>query len=112
MTTQQPADTPPAPQCAVCTQPSTQRHDRLYKSRSNKPTADEYVHLCDQHHQQAHTPMGEQLGWTVRAGNDPRLVPMFDIGREQWVRDGEIVPAADAVEYMVLVAQIGSGMER
>lgn len=79
------------------------------RARQPADTAQNLLHLCERCMDTACTIVGQQPGWTVRAGNSPNLVPVFNKGTSQWTRDGEIINANDAVEYMVLVSQISSG---
>jgi len=93
--------------CAGCnTRPATTTHRRARQADHTN----NILHLCPSCAVTAQTIVGQQLGWTVRPGNDPNRVPVFNKGTETWSRGGVVIPAGDAVEYMVLVSQIGSGL--
>jgi len=94
------------PTCAGCnTHPATTTHRRARQADH----INNIMHLCDSCSVTAQTIVGQQLGWTVRAGNDPNHVPVFNKGTETWSRGGDVINANDAVEYQVLVGQISSG---
>lgn len=110
--------------CAL--RPATDVHHRVYRSRSGLSVPENLLHLCGgvtglpggNHsgcHGIAHTLIGEQLGWSVRTGNNPALVPVFSKLDGRWQRldatgGRTFLLPADAVEYMVLVQQIRSGV--
>jgi len=100
--------------------PAAEFHHRQYRSRGGASVASNGLHLCGwgNHtgcHGVAHTAIGEQLGWSIRSGFDPAVVPVFHKAAQWWWRqtdDGLLipVPAADAVEYMVLIGAIKTGL--
>jgi hypothetical protein len=102
--------------------PATEAHHRQYKSRGGKGTLSNALHLCGwgNHtgcHGIAHTPIGEQMGWSVRSGHDPAIVPVFRKFDGTWWRnhegaEPEQLNPIDAVEYMQLIGAIKTGIER
>lgn len=96
-------------------------HHRQFRSRGG---SDEIVNLLDlcgwgNHtgcHGVAHSPEGEALGWSVRSGFDPAVVPALIVVdlKQVWVRftpegEREIIPSATALEYMHLIGAIKEG---
>ena len=97
--------------CDGCGSATTTRtHRRLPETLGGRNTHPNLFNACDTCHDKAHTLLGEQLGWTLRAGNDPAMVPVFRLSDEVWRRDGVVINPNDAVEYLVLVGQIASGL--
>lgn len=91
-------------------------HHRLYRSRGGEDTIPNLMALCgrsnvDGCHGVAHTLIGEHLGWSVRSGNDPAVVPVFAKATQSWSLDGVPVLAVLAVELMVACGQIREGLE-
>jgi hypothetical protein len=94
--------------------PATQAHHRQYRSRGGADIAQNALHLCGSGnhtgcHGKAHNE-GEPIGWSIRSGFDPLLVPALIVVdfTSRWVRfiaDGEreIVPPADAIESLQLI---------
>ncbi len=97
---------------------ATEAHHRQFRSRGGPETLANALHLCGwgNHtgcHGVAHTAVGEARGWSVRSGFDVLLVPVFGVVdfEGQWRRHDdaggrELVPVADAVEYMQLIHAI------
>lgn len=81
-------------------------HHRQYRSRGGSDKPSNGIALCGwgNHtgcHGRAHTKAGEDLGWSVRSGFDPRMEPvkLFD-GREWWLTDwGTREPHAPEIEF-------------
>jgi hypothetical protein len=100
--------------CQTCTTPiPTTPHYRL--SRANQGTTHPHstIHLCDTCRTRAQTLLGEQLGWTVKRGNDPALIPWFRLTDQKWLQwNGEgfvVINSTLAVELQVAFGQISSG---
>lgn len=107
--------------CEACgVKRAEQIHHRLYKSRGGFGNPANGLHVCglgnaDGCHGIAHTAIGEQLGWSIRSGFDPAVVPVFHKAAQWWWRqtdDGLLipVPAPDAMEYMTLIGAIKTGL--
>jgi hypothetical protein len=103
------------------TEPAAEIHHRLYRSRGGLNTEDNLLALSghgnfEGAHGKAHTLLGEQLGWSVKRGNDPKVIPYFRLSDQTWRQwDGEkFVPmhAGTAVEVMVAFGQINYGGQR
>jgi hypothetical protein len=96
--------------------PAAEFHHRQYRSRGGQSIASNGLHLCGwgNHtgcHGIAHTGKGEELGWSVRSGHNPALVPVFHKFDSSWWRQHTDAPAEllhplDAVEYMTLIGAI------
>jgi len=91
--------------------PATEFHHRIYRSRGGLDTVVNLLHLCGwgNHtgcHGIAHTIVGAQTGWSVHGWNDPALVPVFNKRTGLWTRGAEVLNPINAVEYMLLVAQM------
>lgn len=91
-------------------------HHCQYRSRQGPDVLGNALHLCGwgNHtgcHGIAHSgAKGEAIGWAIRSGHDPLLVPKFIVlrGVKTWVRfdnDGghETVHELDALEYLALI---------
>jgi len=101
--------------------PATEAHHRQYKSRGGSGLLSNALHLCGwgNHtgcHGIAHTVIGEQLGWSIRSGHDPAVVPVFHKADGTWWRnhegaEPELLKPADAVEYMQTIHAIKTGLE-
>jgi len=99
---------------------ASEAHHRQYKSRGGSGLLSNALHLCgfgnaEGCHGDAHNLIGEQRGWSVRSGLDPALVPVFHLFDRTWTRnhegeDPELLNPIDAVEYMLLVGAIKSGV--
>jgi hypothetical protein len=100
---------------------ATQAHHRQYRSRGGSDLLSNALHLCGSGnhtgcHGIAHTLIGEQLGWSIRSGFDPAIVPVFRKFDGTWWRnhegaDPEQLRAEEAIEYMQLIGAIKSGLE-
>jgi hypothetical protein len=71
--------------CDTCgkTQP-THPHYRLSRANRGNTQPHNTIHTCDDCTYRAQTPPGEQLGWNVRRGNDPAVIPYFRLSDETW----------------------------
>jgi hypothetical protein len=100
--------------CDTCgkTQP-THPHYRLSRANRGNTHPHNTIHICDSCTYRAQTPPGEQLGWNVRRGNDPAVIPNFRLSDQQWRQwDGGayvVINATLAVEIQVAFQQIGYG---
>lgn len=107
--------------CEGCgVRPASDMHHRKYRSRMGLTTVENLLHLCGGEgmsggnhsgcHGDAHTLIGEQLGWSVRSFNDPAEVPVFHKTSGEWtLLDAPILPVL-AMELMVAYGQIRQGM--
>lgn len=107
--------------CEACgVLPAQQIHHRLYKSRLGVGNPANGLHVCgvggtDGCHAVAHAGhIGESLGWAIRSGHDPLLVPVFRKSDRTWRRfddagGSEVIPPLDAVEYLELIGAMRSG---
>lgn len=110
--------------CEGCgAQSPLQLHHRKYRSRGGPDTASNALALCGLGnisgcHGTAHGGyVGESIGWAVRSGHDPLLVPVFRRTDSTWWRfdnDGgkEQIDALTAIEYLVLIGSIREGVVR
>jgi hypothetical protein len=90
-------------------------HHRKYRSRGGEDTVSNLLHLCLEHHLQAHTAIGEQAGWSIRSGHKPERVPYFRKFDGTWwlLSEGgepEAVHPTTAMEYMQLIGAIKTGL--
>ncbi len=95
---------------------ATDMHHRLYKSRGGLDTIDNLLHLCGgdsglpggNHsgcHGLAHTITGERVGWSVKSGNDPAIIPIWHRATQSWTVADEPVLAAVALETLATFGQ-------
>jgi hypothetical protein len=128
MTTSDPTATPQAPDehsgalliagttCNTCGTPNTATHPHYRLPRVNRGNTDPHntIQVCDGCTYRAKTLTGEQLGWTVRRGNDPATIPYFRLSDQLWRQwDGDafvVINSTLAVELQVAFGQIGDGM--
>lgn len=107
--------------CEGCgVEQATEAHHRQYRSRGGSDLLSNALHLCGSGnhsgcHGIAHTIIGEQLGWSIRSGFDPAIVPVFHKFDGTWSRQPDDAPVErlnpiDAVEYMTLIGAIKTGM--
>lgn len=108
--------------CEGCgIRPATEMHHRLYRSRGGLDTAANLLHLCGGEaglfggnhsgcHGIAHTIIGEHLGWSVRSGNDPAIVPVFHKYDSTWTRNDVPMLAAAAMELLAALGQMREGI--
>ena len=109
--------------CGVA--PAAEIHHRLFKSRLGFGNPANGLHVCgfgnNQNgscHGTAHAGyIGESLGWSIRSGFDPLLVPIFRRSDSSWWRfddagDKEQINALTAIEYLVLIGSIREGAGR
>jgi len=109
--------------CGVA--PAAQIHHRLFKSRSGFGNPANGLHVCgfgnnqnDGCHGTAHAGyVGESLGWSIRSGFDPLLVPTFRRVDATWCRfddagNKEQINPLIATEYLVLIGAIRQGVMR
>jgi len=110
--------------CGVA--PASQIHHRLFKSRLGFGNPANGLHVCvgavggniDGCHGTAHAGyIGESLGWSIRSGFDPLLVPTFRRVDATWWRfddagDKEQINPLTAIEYLVLIGAIREGVMR
>lgn len=95
---------------------ATEIHHCQFRSRLGPSVAGNALHLCGwgNHtgcHGIAHSgAKAEAIGWAIRSRHDPLIVPkrISLEGRKTWVRfdnDGglEVIPEADALEYLYLI---------
>ena len=95
---------------------ATEMHHCQFRSRGGPDTAGNALHLCGwgNHtgcHGIAHSgAAGEAIGWAVRSRHDALQVPKLIVINyvKTWVRfddagGHEVVPEADAIEYMHLI---------
>lgn len=87
--------------------PVSEIHHRQYKSRGGKDTVSNGLALCGAPgglpggnaagcHGMAHTRAGEELGWSVRSGFNPRNVAVVYRGGAVWLTDdGRAVPVGE-----------------
>lgn len=81
----------------------TEAHHRLYRSRGGSSGAANGLMLCGLGntsgcHGSAHTRFGEELGWSVKSGFDPAVVPVRLAawpGRVLLTADGRVLAADD-----------------
>jgi hypothetical protein len=101
----------------------TELHHRMFRSRGGKHDVSNLIalHGSGNHsgcHGTAHSGyIGESLGWSIRSGFDPLLVPVFRRVDATWWRfddDGgkEQINALTAIEYLVLIGAIREGVMR
>lgn len=100
---------------------AVQAHHRQFKSRGGSGLLSNALHLCGSGnhtgcHGIAHTVIGEQLGWSIRSGYDPAVVPVFRKFDGTWWRnhegaEPERLNPIDAVEYLMLIGAIKQGLE-
>ena len=95
---------------------ATDMHHRLYKSRGGTDTIDNLIHLCGSDnglpggnhsgcHGLAHTITGERVGWSVKSGNDPAVIPIWHRRTQGWTVADAPVPAAAALEILATFGQ-------
>ena len=110
--------------CGVA--PAAQIHHRLFKSRLGFGNPANGLHVCvgaaggniDGCHGTAHSGyIGESVGWSIRSGFDPLLVPIFRRSDSSWWRfndagDKEQINPLTAIEYLVLIGSIREGAGR
>lgn len=94
---------------------AAQAHHRKYRSRGGLSDLANALHLCGSGnhtgcHGTAHTAKGEALGWSIRSGFDPLVVPVLLVVDfvELWftlVNEGTPAPVheLDAIEYLTLI---------
>lgn len=95
---------------------ATQMHHCQYRSKGGPEVASNGLHLCGSGnhtgcHGDAHGgKAAEAIGWSIRSGFDPLLVPKLLVvdGRQGWFRlddEGgrEPIAEADALEYLHLI---------
>ena len=95
--------------------PAKNMHHRKFRSAGGHDTIENLLHLCGSGnvsgcHGIAHGAMKMQNGWSVAPWNDPTLVPVFHRRDSTWTRGIEVLNPIDAVEYMLLVGQMKSGL--
>ncbi|SFN66740.1 HNH endonuclease [Mycetocola miduiensis] len=108
--------------CEGCgLEPATEAHHAQYKSRGGPDTLGNALHLCGwgNHtgcHGIAHSgARGESLGWAIRSGHNPLLVPKFRRFDSKWWRyddeGGAVqVSATDAIEYLTMIGAMKQGI--